>query len=71
MGNVFLQLKEKKKADANTSNLTNSLLHYTMIEKYDQLEERVFILEQHTKANLEVMSADIHVLHQRTIQLKK
>lgn len=70
MGNVFESMKKKKADFATPTHLSNSLLHYNMIEKYDTLEERVWILEQHTKANLEVMSADIHVLHKRTNHLK-
>jgi hypothetical protein len=77
MGNIFLKATTKSATNANNS-LNRSLLHSELIEKIiylenkvDMLDDKVFILEQHTKANLEVMSSDIHQLHQRLVDLKK
>ena len=76
MGNVFLKVKSKK-ANANhklnrnllSENLTEKIIY--LEDKLDMLDDKVFILEQHTKANLEVMSSDLHDLHQRLFDLKK
>jgi hypothetical protein len=76
MGNIFIA-KTKKATNANNT-LNRSLLSDNLTEKIiylenkvDMLDDKVFILEQHTKANLEVMSSDIHDLHQRLVDLKK
>ena len=77
MGNIFLKATTKSATNANKS-LNRSLLHSELIEKIiylenkvDILDDKVFILEANTKANLEVMSADLHDLHQRLVELKK
>ena len=76
MGNI-LKVKTKWTTNANNS-LNRSLLSEDLIEKMiylehkvDMLDDKVFILEANTKANLKVMSSDLHQLHQRLVDLKK
>ena len=76
MGNVFLQSKTKSATNANP--LRQSLLHCDLIEKIlylenklDFLDNKLFVLEGNTQANIKVISSDVHQLHQRLIDLKK
>ena len=74
MGNI---LKAKtKRAHANNS-LNRSLLSENLIEqirylndKLDMLDDKLFVMEAHTRANLEVISSDIHLLNKKLNNLK-
>ena len=77
MGNVFLKARTKSATNA-TNSLNRSLLHSELIEKInylenkiDMLDDKVYVLEGNTQANLKVLSSDVHQLHQRLIDLKK
>ena len=63
MGNVFTIKNQNSKSNS----LSRSLLHHDLMEKinylYDKVEmldDKVYVLESHTQANLKVMSSDIH-----------
>jgi hypothetical protein len=63
MGSSFV--KQKPNLD-----LTGSLIYIDLTERYDALEERLFKLEQQTKAEYTVITTDINVLFRRTKSLK-
>ena len=69
MGNIFIRSTTKSATNANT--LNRSLLHCDLIEKILYLENKLYVLEGNTQANIKVMSADIHNLHQAMVSLKK
>ena len=76
MGN-FLTAKTKWATNANNK-LNRSLLSEDLIEKMiylenklDMLDDKLFVMEQHTQANLKILSSDVHHLHQRLVDLKK
>jgi len=76
MGNIFIS-KTKSATNANHT-LNRSLLHHDLIEKInylenkiDMLDDKVYVLESNTQANLKVLSSDVHQLHQRLVDLKK
>ena len=75
MGNLIYPIKKNK---ANANPLSKSLLHQDLIEKMiylenklDFLDDKLFVMEAHTQANLKILSSDVHQLHQRMIDLKK
>jgi hypothetical protein len=75
MGNIFLKA-ETKSANA-TNSLNRSLLHHDLIEKINYLENKLdnldndfYVYREITNANIKIMSADLHQLHQRLIDLK-
>jgi hypothetical protein len=75
MGNLINKIKKNK---ANANPLSKSLLHQDLIEKMiylenklDFLDDKLFVMEAHTQANIKILSSDVHQLHQRMIDLKK
>ena len=78
MGNVFLQSQTTKSATNANNDLRQSLFHCDLIEKINYLEnklnnldEKLYVLEGNTQANIKVMSADLHQVHQAMVSLKK
>ena len=78
MGNIFVGHKTKSANNATNSDLNKSLLHSELIEKIiyleskiDMLDDKVYVLEGNTQANLKVLSSDVHQLHQRLVDFKK
>tara|TARA_R110000803_G_scaffold97413_1_gene165566 strand:- start:50 stop:280 length:231 start_codon:yes stop_codon:yes gene_type:complete len=76
MGNIF-EATTKSATNAKTK-LNRSLIHCDLIEKIlylenklDMLDNKLFVLEGNTQANIKVISSDVHQLHQRLIDLKK
>ena len=76
MGNVFIKSKTKSATNANNS-LNRSLLHSELIEKINYLESKLdnldndfYVYREITNANIKIMSADLHDLHQRLVELK-
>ena len=74
MGNLINTIKKNK---ANANHLSKSLLHQDLLEKMiylndklDFLDDKIFVMEAHTQANLKILSSDVHHLHQRLIDLK-
>ena len=75
MGNVFLKVKSKK-ANANhklnrnllSENLTEKIIY--LEEKLDNLDNDFYVYREITNANIKIMSADLHDLHQRLVELK-
>tara|TARA_R110002126_G_scaffold291307_1_gene451613 strand:- start:794 stop:1087 length:294 start_codon:yes stop_codon:yes gene_type:complete len=70
MGNVFI--KKRKVFNNENTDLYKSLLKTNinekliyLEEKLDRLDDKIYVLEQHTKANLIVISNDIHLLYDR------
>ena len=67
MGNIFEKPRNIKNKDLYKSlietNLTERLLYIE--NKIDNLDAKVWSLEANTQANLKVMSADIHTLHEK------
>ena len=77
MGNIFLKATTKSATNANKS-LNRSLLHSELIEKIIYLEDKLdnldndfYVYREITNANIKIMSADLHDLHQRLVDLKK
>ena len=77
MGNIFIRSTTKSATNAN-NDLRQSLFHCNLIEKINYLEnklnnldDKVFILEGNTQANIKVLSSDVHQLHQAMVSLKK
>ena len=77
MGNVFVGHKTKS-ANATNSDLNKSLLSENLIEKINYLENKLdnldndfYVYREITNAKIKIMSADIHDLHQRLVDLKK
>ena len=75
MGNVFLRTKNQN--SKSTNSLSRSLLSENLIEqirylndKLDMLDDKLFVMEAHTRANLEVISSDIHLLNKKLNNLK-
>ena len=78
MGNVFVGHKTKSANNATNSDLNKSLLHSELIEKINYLEEKLdnldndfYVYREITNANIKIMSADLHQLHQRLVDFKK
>ena len=76
MGNIF-EATTKSATNANTK-LNRSLIHCDLIEKIlylenklDMLDDKLYVLEGNTQANIKVMSTDLHHLHQQMVSLKK
>jgi len=77
MGNIFVSQTTKSATNANTD-LRQSLIHCNLIEKInylenklDMLDDKLFVLEGNTQANIKVLSSDVHQLHQEMVSLKK
>jgi hypothetical protein len=77
MGNVFVKSKNQIGYHAN-NDLNRSLIHCDLIEKInylenklDMLDDKLFVLEGNTQANIKVLSSDVHHLHQEMVSLKK
>ena len=75
MGNIFIA--KTKKANANNTlnrnllseNLTEKIIY--LEEKLDNLDNDFYVYREITNANIKIMSADLHDLHQRIVELKK
>ena len=75
MGNIFVQSKNQNSKSTNV--LTRSLLSENILDqirylndKLDIIDDKIWVLESHTKANLEVMSSDIHLLNKKINEKK-
>ena len=76
MGNVFIS-KTKSATNANNSlnrsllseNLTEKIIY--LQEKLDNLDNDFYVYREITNANIKIMSADLHQLHQRLVDFKK
>ena len=75
MGNAFVRSKNQNSKSTNV--LSRSLLSENILDqirylndKLDIIDDKIFVLEQHTKANLEVMSSDIHLLNKKMNDIK-
>lgn len=71
MGNMF------NRKDNETTELYKDLVKTNLheritdlTEKVDFVDDKIHILEQHTKANLIVISNDIHLLYEKINKLK-
>jgi hypothetical protein len=65
MGNIF---KKDNEATELYKDLVKSNLHERIIdltEKIDFVDDKIHLLEQHTKANLIVISNDVHILYEK------
>jgi hypothetical protein len=76
MGNIFIA-KTKKATNANNT-LNRSLLSDNLTEKIiylenklDNLDNDFYVYREITNVNIKIMSADLHDLHQRLVDLKK
>ena len=74
MGNIFIRPENK---NIKSNSLSRSLLSDNILDqirylndKLDIIDDKIFVLEQHTKANLEVMSSDIHLLNKKMNEIK-
>jgi hypothetical protein len=76
MGNVFIRSKSQNSKSTNV--LSRSLLSENILDqirylndKLDIIDDKIWVLEAHTKANMEVMSNDIHLLNKKINEIKK
>tara|TARA_R110000787_G_scaffold229955_1_gene337483 strand:+ start:490 stop:753 length:264 start_codon:yes stop_codon:yes gene_type:complete len=63
MGNVFVKKENDMYKDLIQSNLNEKIIDLT--EKIDFVDDKIHLLEQHTKANLIVISNDVHILYEK------
>ena len=70
MGNIFI--KKSPTHEFKNKDLSKSLLHQSIIERIEYLEEKldnldamIFQVEANSTANLKVISNDIHLLYQK------
>ena len=76
MGNVFVRSKNQNSKSTNV--LSRSLLSENILDqirylndKLDIIDDKIWLLEANTKANMEVMSNDIHLLNKKINEIKK
>ena len=76
MGNVFIRPKNQNSKSTNV--LSRSLLSENILDqirylndKLDIIDDKIWVLEAHFKANMEVMSNDIHLLNKKINEIKK
>ena len=76
MGNVFIRSKSQNSKSTNV--LSRSLLSENILDqirylndKLDIIDDKIWLLEANTKANMEVMSNDIHLLNKKINEIKK
>lgn len=65
MGNAFVKNKKNNELYKSLleTNINEKIIY--LDEKLDRLDDKIHVLEQHTKANLIVISNDIHLLYDR------
>ena len=70
MGNIFKKDNEETELhkDLVKSNLHEKIIDLT--EKIDFVDDKIHLLEQHTKANLIVISNDVHLLYEKLKKTK-